>query len=333
MTIQHHDKASIGTFSENLVGVDGATSSDEPRSLPYVAYPRARDAARHGLQPLPDSLPLIDFAGAQPYRSARYATAVATDLTPSQLLQMAWVIGASFARREPQARHLRPPKHPPAGLMEVRHSDPFGTDSFGPWGDTATHLYWLARLFALTDPTSPADAIEVNEETLAQSVAILDAEEQVIGSAFNETMPPFDVEPPLREGDPVPRRRRVGVGAGLRRVGRSGRGGTAGPLRKVSGVPGGVWRGQGQPPSPYSPLRRSPERGHLRARGGECGETPGARLLVHGHRSYQPVDRGGLRGSGWGARALRPVPDRASRSSERRAARGCYYEPERLSLG
>ena len=134
MTIQHHDKASIGKFSENLVGVDGATSSDEPRSLPYVAYPRARDAARHGLQPLPDSLPLIDFAGAQPYRSTRYATAVATDLTPAQLLQMAWVIGASFARREPQARHLRPPKHPPAGLMEARHTDPFGTDSFGSWG-------------------------------------------------------------------------------------------------------------------------------------------------------------------------------------------------------
>ncbi len=115
---------------------------------------------------------------------------------------MAWVIGDGFARREPQARHLRPPKHPPAGLMEARHSDPFGTDSFGSWGDTATHLYWIARLFALTDPTSPADAIEVNEETLAQSVAILDREGRVIGSAFNETMPPFDVEPPLREGDP-----------------------------------------------------------------------------------------------------------------------------------
>jgi hypothetical protein len=99
-------------------------------------------------------LPLVDFAQAQPYRSNQYSTVLATELTTEQLLQMAWVIGASFARREPQSRHLRPPKHPPAGLMEARHTDPFGTDSFGSW-DTETHMYWIARLLALTDPTSP----------------------------------------------------------------------------------------------------------------------------------------------------------------------------------
>jgi len=84
--------------------------------------------------------------------------------------------------------------------MEARHTDPFGTDSFGSW-DTQTQLYWLIRLTALTDPTSSQDAIEVNEETLAQSVAIVDGEGRVIGGAFNETMPPFDVEPPFREDD------------------------------------------------------------------------------------------------------------------------------------
>jgi hypothetical protein len=85
--------------------------------------------------------------------------------------------------------------------MQARHTDPFGNDSFGPW-DTETQMYWIVRLAALTDPTSPLDAIEVNEEVLEQSVAILDGEGRVIGSAFNETMPPFDVEPPLREDDP-----------------------------------------------------------------------------------------------------------------------------------
>src|SRR5918997_6857077 len=179
----------------------GRISSDEPRPLPYTAYPTARDATRHGIQPLPVSLPLVDFAQAQPYRSSRYSTVLATKLMTKQLLQMARVIGASFARREPQSRHLRPPKYPPAGLMEARHTDPFGTDSFGSW-DTATHMYWIVRLLALTDPTSPKGAIEVNEETLAQSLAILDGEGRVIGAAFNETMPPFDVEPPFREGDP-----------------------------------------------------------------------------------------------------------------------------------
>ena len=177
------------------------SSADEPRPLPYSDYPTASDVAQHGLQPLPASLPLMDFAQAKPYRSSRYSTVLATELTKEQLLQMAWVIATGFARREPQARYLRPPKHPPAGLMEARHTDPFGTDSFGSW-DTETQMYWIVRLTALTDPTSPQDAIEVNEETLAQSLAILDGEGRVIGAAFNETMAPLDVEPPLREGDP-----------------------------------------------------------------------------------------------------------------------------------
>jgi hypothetical protein len=176
------------------------TVLDGPRPLPYSAYPRAKGVAHHGLQPLPASLPLVDFAQARPYRSSRYSTVIATELTKEQLLQMAWVIATGFARREPQARYLRPPKHPPAGLMEARHTDPFGTDSFGSW-DTETQMYWIVRLTALTDPTSPQGAIEVNKEVLAQSLAILDGEGRVIGAAFNETMPPFDVEPPLREDD------------------------------------------------------------------------------------------------------------------------------------
>jgi hypothetical protein len=176
-------------------------TSDEARPLPYSDYPKARDVSQHGIQPLPESLPLVDFARAAPHRSSRYSTVIATELTQEQLLQMAWVIGVGFARREPQARYLRPPKHPPAGLMEASHTDPFGTDSFGSW-DTETQLYWVTRLTALTDPTTSADAIEVNEEILAQSLAILDGEGRVIGAAFNETMPPFDVEPPFREDDP-----------------------------------------------------------------------------------------------------------------------------------
>src|SRR5215213_5951839 len=179
----------------------GRTSPDEPRPLPYSAYPGAGDVDRHGIQPLPASLPPADLARARSHRSSKYATVVAADLAPDQLLQMARVVAASFARREPQARHLRPPKHPPAGLMEARHTDPFGTDPFGSW-DTETHMYWIVRLLALTDPTSPRGAIEVNEEVLAQSLAIVDGEGRVIGGAFNETMPPFDVKPPFREDDP-----------------------------------------------------------------------------------------------------------------------------------
>jgi hypothetical protein len=172
-----------------------------PRHLPYAAYPQAADVEQHGLQPLPESLPPVDFARAEPHRSSRYPTADATNLTPEQILQAAWVIADGFARREPQARHLQPPKNPPAGLMEARHTDPFGTVPFGSW-DVPTQMYWIVRLAALTDPTTPRDAIEVNEDVLEQSVAVVDREGSVIGAAFNETMPPLDVEPPLREGDP-----------------------------------------------------------------------------------------------------------------------------------
>src|SRR5829696_2873802 len=175
-------------------------SADEPRPLPYCDYPTASDVAQHGVQLLPASLPLVDFARAQPYRSTRYSTVLAPDLTPAQMLQMAWVIATGFARRESQARHLRPPKHPPAGLMGARHTDPFGTDPFGSW-DTETQMYWIVRLTVLTDPTSLGDHIEVDEETLAQSLAILDGGGRVIGAAFNQTMPPLDVEPPFREDD------------------------------------------------------------------------------------------------------------------------------------
>ena len=141
---------------------------------------------------------------------------------------MARVVAVSFARREPQARHLRPPKHPPAGLMEARHADPFGSASFGAW-DAETHLYWIIRLTALTDPTSPQGAIEVNEEVLAQSLAILDERSQVISGAFNETMPPLDVMPEFREGDPF-LDTVVGVWEPVyaARVGHAGRGGADG---------------------------------------------------------------------------------------------------------
>ncbi len=145
--------------------LDGTMSSDGPLPLPYCAYPKAGDVDQHGLQALPPSLPLVDLARAQPYRSSRHTTVVAADLTPAQVLQMTRVVAASFARREPQCRHLRPPKYPAAGLMETRHKDPFGSEPLGPQ-TTETLLYWFIRLLLLTDPTSPRSAVQVNAEAL-----------------------------------------------------------------------------------------------------------------------------------------------------------------------
>jgi len=175
--------------------------SGEPHPLPYCAYPTAADVAQHGVQPLPAVLPPVDFARAEPYRSRRYAAVPAARLTPAQVLRLAEVVGTSFARREPQCRHLRPARIPPAGLREGLHGDAFGTSGFGLW-DTERLLFWFIRLLVLTDPTSPRSAVEVNAEARAQSLAILDDRGDVIGGAINEPMPPAGHQPEFRRGDP-----------------------------------------------------------------------------------------------------------------------------------
>jgi hypothetical protein len=40
---------------------DSSVPADGPRSLPFCAYPRARDVAQHGVQALPAVLPRVDF--------------------------------------------------------------------------------------------------------------------------------------------------------------------------------------------------------------------------------------------------------------------------------
>ena len=173
----------------------------EPRPLPYCSYPSAIDVAQHGLQILPACLPVVDFERARPHRSLRYAAMPASYLTPLEVVQLAEVVGTSFARREPQCRHLQPAKRIPAELREALHVDPFGESAFGPW-NTERLMYWFIRLLVLTDPTSSRSAIELNTETLAQSLAVLDETGEVIGGALNERMPCHPGPPSFREGDP-----------------------------------------------------------------------------------------------------------------------------------
>src|SRR5262245_36226187 len=125
----------------------------EPRPLPYCSYPSAADVALHGVQILPPSLPLVDFERARPHRSLRYTAVPASTLTPPAVLQLAEVVGTSFARREPQCRHLRPATYMPAELREALSTDPFGESAFGPW-NTERLMYWFIRLLVFTDATS-----------------------------------------------------------------------------------------------------------------------------------------------------------------------------------
>jgi hypothetical protein len=114
----------IEPMSDGAV-LERVPSCEEPHPLPLCAYPKASDVAQHGIQDLPQYLPLIDLEQARHHRSRLFTTVPAAHLTSAQVLRMAQVVGTSFARREPQARHLRPPSHPPAGLLNVRHNDPF----------------------------------------------------------------------------------------------------------------------------------------------------------------------------------------------------------------
>ncbi len=167
--------------------------------LPYCKYPKAKDVTQHGLQALPETFPLVNFAKAQPYRSRKYRAIVAARLEQAKQLQMARLAAKTFVHREPMCRHLVPPKYAPRRLGEARHLDPFGTETFGPW-TSENIFYWFVRLMVLTDPASPKAAIRIKDETLEQSLAIVDKGE-VLGVAFNETMLPVDVEPVLRQDD------------------------------------------------------------------------------------------------------------------------------------
>jgi hypothetical protein len=173
-----------------------------PQDLPFCRFPTRRERAEHGLQPLPDELPLVDSATVRQYRSRRFAPTPASELSGRQVLEMARVVAASFARREPQSRHIQPPRYAPAGVMGGVVVDLFGTEAFGEWSKESL-FYWFIRLFVLTDPDSPRTAIRATVQTLEQSLAVVDDAGRVIGGAFNETFPPTGAGPVLRAGDPI----------------------------------------------------------------------------------------------------------------------------------
>lgn len=182
-----------------LGGVSKLDRNPEP--LPRCTYPQAADRQARGLQPLPDRLAPADFVAVRPHRSRRYKIVTLDRLASGLSLVMAREAARSFALRESMGRHLVPPASMPKGLERAEHSDPFGSDRFGPW--TAENIFfWLIRLLVLTDPSSPTGAIRRNEPTLSKSLAVLDAAGRVVGGAFNEIMPAGGDLPGFRKQDP-----------------------------------------------------------------------------------------------------------------------------------
>ncbi|HEX5692456.1 MAG TPA: hypothetical protein VFX76_20720, partial [Roseiflexaceae bacterium] len=58
---------------------------DLPFSLPFCSYPTAADVDQHGVQPLPATLPLVDFRGASLHRSKNYSAVPVSTLTHAQV--------------------------------------------------------------------------------------------------------------------------------------------------------------------------------------------------------------------------------------------------------
>jgi hypothetical protein len=171
------------------------------KRLPYCKYPGASDTEQHGLQPLPDVLPIIDLETARQYRNSKFQIVKADSLGVERLLQMIRVIALSFAANDPTIRHLNLPKDCPIDRSAFRHKDPLGDDYFGDW--TKENLvFWLIRLFFVTDPFSPLGAIENNFDTIRQSLAALNDKGEVIGAVLNIKLDLSNTGRVMRDNDP-----------------------------------------------------------------------------------------------------------------------------------
>jgi hypothetical protein len=181
--------------------MDANKNLPDGKRLPYCKYPGAADTGLHGLQALPDVLPVITFEGAQLYRSSGFKIVQADGLDADKLLQIARVIARSFAVNDPMLRHLNPPKECPAEISGIKHNDAFGDDSFGDW-TKENIVFWLIRLFIIGDPFSPFAAIGKNNDTIKQSLAALDEKGNVIGGVINIKLDLANAGRAMRDNDP-----------------------------------------------------------------------------------------------------------------------------------
>lgn len=169
--------------------------------LPYCKYPKAIDSKKHGLQLLPGSLPIITLEAAQQFRSSKYEVVSTETLSAAQIIKMVKLIADSFAINEPMARHIMPPKQAPPDITGLKHSDSFGSDDFGEW-TKENILFWVFRLFILTDAESPLDAIRINNYAIKQSLAVINKEGEMIGGAINVNLSIPENEQLIRNNDP-----------------------------------------------------------------------------------------------------------------------------------
>ncbi len=159
-------------------------------NLPRCKYPSSKDKSDHGIQNLPEVLPLVNLLSAKKFRSAIYKPVSVKAFDPQKILELSRIIAKSFVEKEPMNRHLQPPKEYNQAVHNLIHNDPYGSHPFGEW-TKENIFYWFIRLMILTNPSSLMEDIQINEDLLKLSLAILNKDDQLIGGAYNKT---FDYE-------------------------------------------------------------------------------------------------------------------------------------------
>ena len=152
--------------------------------LPHCHYPKAADTHAHGLQPLPDELPLFDLSAAKPFRSSTYTTIPIETFSHEQVKELISVIASSFVLNEPMNRHMVPPKNPPQEIRDSSCLNVYGETLFGPW-EKENIFEWIIRLLVFGQLKDRLDRNVSDNFSKQLSLAILDDTGKVIGGALS----------------------------------------------------------------------------------------------------------------------------------------------------
>jgi hypothetical protein len=157
--------------------------------LPHCHYPKATDSHAHGLQHLPDELPLLDLSLATPYRSETYRAIPIETFSHEQVVELIHIIARSFVLNEPMNRHLIPPKNPPQEIQELSYLKAYGETSFGAW-EKENIFAWIIRLLVFGQLKERLDRNLSDNFSKQLSLAILDDSGKVIGGALSIRIQP-----------------------------------------------------------------------------------------------------------------------------------------------
>lgn len=152
--------------------------------LPHCHYPKAEDSHAHGLQVLPDELPLLDLTLAQPYRSRAFKAIPIETFSHEQVLELIRVIAKSFVLNEPMNRHMVPYVNSPQVIKESTCLNLYGENGFGEW-NKENIFQWIVRLLVFDQLKDRLDRSISNNFAKQLSLAILDDYGKIIGGALS----------------------------------------------------------------------------------------------------------------------------------------------------